>query len=273
MRCASEKPPRPGRSTDRDAGSHGRCEGRRRWCRGGTEARGQRDLRPHLRTIQGEGPSAGRRCAFVRLGGCNLSCRWCDTPYTWDWTGVGDTGVAHSPRTELHPMAWREVLEELSGYAVPLVVVSGGEPLSQQDRLLPLLRALTATGHSVEVETNGTIEPLSELAALGVRFNVSPKLAHSGDPAARRLVPRALTALAAVPGTAFKFVCRSPEDLAEVADVVERHGTTPVWVMPEGRTPDELSLRLAALGDAVIARGWNLTTRLHVAVWGDRRGK
>ncbi|CDR13096.1 hypothetical protein [Streptomyces iranensis] len=106
-----------------------------------------------------------------------------------------------------------------------------------------------------------------------MRFNVSPKPAHSGDPAARRLAPRALTALAAVPGTAFEFVCRSPEDLAEVADVVERHGTAPVWVMSEGQTPDELSLRPAALGDAVIARGWNLTTRLHVAVWGDRRGK
>lgn len=105
-----------------------------------------------------------------------------------------------------------------------------------------------------------------------MRFNVSPKLAHSGDPEARRLVPESLAALAAVPGTAFKFVCRSAADLDEVADVVDRYGTTPVWVMPEGQTPEDVQRHLTALGDAVVERGWNLTTRMHVAVWGDRRG-
>ncbi|MFC9426057.1 MULTISPECIES: 7-carboxy-7-deazaguanine synthase QueE [unclassified Streptomyces] len=222
--------------------------------------------------MQGEGPSAGRRCAFVRLGGCNLSCRWCDTPYTWDWTGVGDTGVAHDPRRELTAVPVSEVLERLLGYDVPLIVVSGGEPLSQQKRLLPLLRELTARGKAVEIETNGTVVPGREVIGLGVRFNVSPKLAHSGDPESRRLVPRALRAFAEVPGTAFKFVCRTPDDLEEVASVVERFGTRPVWIMPEGQVPADVGRHLAALGDAVVSRGWNLTTRLHVAVWGDRRG-
>ncbi|WP_254406885.1 7-carboxy-7-deazaguanine synthase QueE [Streptomyces sp. GMY02] len=208
----------------------------------------------------------------MRLGGCNLSCRWCDTPYTWDWTGVGDTGRAYVPHEELHPMPWQEVYERLRAYEVPLVVVSGGEPLSQQTRLLPLLRALTAAGHRIEIESNGTVVPRPELAATGVRFNVSPKLSHSGDREERRLVPEALAALAALPGTAFKFVCRTTADLDEVAAIVARHGTTPVWIMPEGRTPDEVSRHLAALGDDVIARGWNLTTRMHVALWGDRRG-
>ncbi|MCE4942270.1 MULTISPECIES: 7-carboxy-7-deazaguanine synthase QueE [Streptomyces] len=222
--------------------------------------------------MQGEGPSAGQRCAFVRLGGCNLSCRWCDTPYTWDWTGVGDSGVAYDPKRELRPMPWTDVLRALLAYEVPLIVVSGGEPLSQQRRLLPLLGALTEAGRKVEIETNGTVVPQDDLVALGVRFNVSPKLSHSGDPQARRIVPDALRAFAAVPGTAFKFVCRTTSDLDEVAQLVDRYGTRPVWIMPEGQVPAEVGQHLSALGDDVVARGWNLTTRLHVAVWGDRRG-
>jgi 7-carboxy-7-deazaguanine synthase len=208
----------------------------------------------------------------VRLGGCNLACRWCDTPYTWDWSGEADTGVAHDPRAELHPMPWREVLRRLTACAVPLVVVSGGEPLNQQDRMLPLMRALTRSGHRIEIETNGTVAPRTAIGDLGVRFNVSPKLAHSGMREERRIVPAVLGSFAAMPAATFKFVCRTPDDLDEVGAIVDRFGITSVWIMPEGRTPAELARRLRVLGDEVIARGWNLTTRLHVAVWGNRRG-
>ncbi|MFJ2211772.1 7-carboxy-7-deazaguanine synthase QueE [Streptomyces sp. NPDC101062] len=224
-----------------------------------------------MRTVQGEGPSLGSRCAFVRLGGCNLGCTWCDTPYTWDWKGTGDSGTAWDPRAELHAMPWREVAERLRAFEVPLVVVSGGEPLNQQRRLVPLLRDLSASGHAVEIETNGTVVPSPEVSET-VRFNVSPKLAHCGEPEGRRIVPEALAALAALPGTAFKFVCRGPEDLDEVAALTGHLGEAPVWIMPAARSRDELEHTLASLGDAVVARGWNLTTRLHIAVWGNRRG-
>ncbi|GAA0979690.1 hypothetical protein GCM10009551_019990 [Nocardiopsis tropica] len=133
------------------------------------------------------------------------------------------------------------------------------------------MRDLRDSGHDVEIETNGTIAPDARLAELA-RFNVSPKLAHSGDPLRKRIVGRALEALAAVPGTAFKFVCRTEADLAEVGAVVERYGIGSVWVMPEGRTQDALDRSLAQIRDPVLARGWNLTTRLHITLWGDRRG-
>ncbi len=149
--------------------------------------------------------------------------------------------------------------------------MSGGEPLNQQARLRPLVRDLRDSGHDIEVETNGTIIPEPRLAEL-VRFNVSPKLAHSGDPEDRRIVGPALAALAAVPGTAFKFVCRTEADLDEVGALVERYGIGPVWVMPEGRTRAALDRSLVRLRDPVMARGWNLTTRLHIMLWGDRRG-
>jgi len=222
--------------------------------------------------VQGEGPSTGQHCAFLRLGGCNLSCRWCDTPYTWDWTGIGDSGIAYDPRRELTAMDTGNVLEKLLAYDVPMIVISGGEPLNQQARLVPLVSELRAAGKRVEVETNGTIAPDAAIVSTGVRFNVSPKLAHSGDPFERRVVPEALRALARIPGTAFKFVCRDEGDLDEVASMVDEHGCSPVWIMPEGRTTREVQSHLGTLADAVVARGWNVTSRLHITIWGERRG-
>ncbi|CDR13048.1 hypothetical protein GCM10022420_088040 [Streptomyces iranensis] len=168
-------------------------------------------------------------------------------------------------------MSWTDVLRQLRGYEVPLIVVSGGEPLSQQSRLMPLLRSLRESGCRIEIETNGTVVPVPEIAELAV-CNVSPKLSHSGDPESRRIVPAALTALAEMPGTAFKFVCCSSADLDEVDRLVQRIGPIPVWIMPEARNQRDLDRNLRAISDEVIARGWNLTTRLHIAAWGDRRG-
>ncbi|MFE4667816.1 7-carboxy-7-deazaguanine synthase QueE [Streptomyces sp. NPDC056716] len=223
-------------------------------------------------TVQGEGRSMGRRCAFLRLGGCNLSCTWCDTPYTWDWTGASDSGVTYDPRQELHRRPVREVAGELLAFGVGLIVISGGEPLGQQKRLIPLVESLTAHGLDIEIETNGTHAADPALVAAGVRFNVSPKLAHSGDSAGRRIVPAALRSLAATDGTTFKFVCRDIGDLDEVAGLVEEFGLGSVWIMPKGRTGAEVDRHMAALADEVIARGWNLTTRLHTLLWGDTRG-
>lgn len=168
-------------------------------------------------------------------------------------------------------MPYPEIRDRLTAYNVPLIVISGGEPLSQQTRLYPLVRELHGSGHDIEIETNGTIIPEPDLASL-VRFNVSPKLRHSGDPESKRIVARALEVLATLPGAAFKFVCRTLADLDEVGALVEQYGIGSVWVMPQGRNREELDQTLAVLSDATISRGWNLTTRLHIMVWGDRRG-
>jgi len=222
-------------------------------------------------TVQGEGRSMGRRCAFLRLGGCNLSCHWCDTPYTWDWKGESASGVKYDPKVELHRRTVSSVAEELLAFGVDMVVISGGEPLGQQKRLVPLIDLLTRHGVEIEVETNGTHAALPELVDAGVRFNVSPKLAHSGDSEARRIVPSALASLAKTPETMFKFVCRDTDDLDEVADLVTRFDLGSVWIMPEGQSGDEIGKHMENLADAVVDRGWNLTTRLHTLVWGKKR--
>lgn len=208
----------------------------------------------------------------MRLGGCNLTCRWCDTPYTWDWRGTSDAGIAYDPRKELHPRSIASVADEVSGLGVDLVVISGGEPLGQQFRLVPLVERLTKRGMEVEIETNGTHAPHQALVAAGVRFNVSPKLAHSGVHTDRRIRPDALRSLVGTPGAAFKFVCRDLADLDEVGDLVRRFAIDPVWIMPEGQSAEHVNEHVQNLVAAVIERGWNLTTRLHILIWGQERG-
>jgi organic radical activating enzyme len=156
---------------------------------------------------------------------------------------------------------------------VDLTVVTGGEPLDQQRALIPLVEQLTEAGNRVEIETNGTVVPVDELLDdTMIRFNVSPKLAHASDPLERRIRPAALRTLSGNPGTAFKFVCRDLADLDEVADLVDELELRSVWIMPEGQTAEQINRRLAELADEVVRRGWNLSTRLHVLAWGDKRG-
>jgi 7-carboxy-7-deazaguanine synthase len=224
-------------------------------------------------TFQGEGFSLGRRAAFVRLGRCNLDCgngpgaTWaCDTPYTWDWERYDRTA-------ELSVVTVDEVVARIVAMGVDRVVVTGGEPLVQQRRLVPLLAAARERGWAVEIETNGTIAPLPEVAALVERLNVSPKTANSGVPAERALRPRALEALRDTGRAVFKFVVADAAELDDVAKVVDEYQLSPVMVMPAGTTSADILDRGRKLADPVLARGWHLTTRLHVLLWGDERGR
>jgi 7-cyano-7-deazaguanosine (preQ0) biosynthesis protein QueE len=217
-------------------------------------------------TLQGEGPSVGQRALFVRLSGCNLDCTWCDTPYTWDWTRFVEAEQSHAA---LVP----EVLDWVLARHADLVVITGGEPLIQQRRLLPLVAALRAAGRSVEVETNGTIAPSQELAGQVSRFNVSPKLAGSGVPVDRRIRPAALAALRDTSKAIFKFVIAAAGDVEELVALQAQHRLAPVWVMPEGTAPQVVADGLRALVEPALLHGWNLTPRLHVLLWGDQRGR
>lgn len=217
-------------------------------------------------TFQGEGPSAGRRAGFVRLGRCNLDCRWCDTPYTWDWQ-------RYDPAAELRREPVADIVERLAAMAPEIVVVTGGEPLLQARRLVPLLEACRDRGWPVEVETNGTRAPDPALVSLVARWNVSPKLANSGVAAGVRIRPDALAALLATGRAVFKFVVTGEGDLDEVAALVADHHLEPVWLMPEGTDAATVLDRLRRLADPALARGWNVTPRLHVLLWGDERGR
>jgi 7-carboxy-7-deazaguanine synthase len=215
-------------------------------------------------TVQGEGPSIGRRCGFVRLGRCNQACTFCDTPYTWDWDRF-------DPAVELNEMAVDDVLSQLDAMDVDMVVVTGGEPLLQQRGVEALLGAVKERGWRVEIETAGTIAP-TMADGLVDQWNVSPKLANSGNPFERRYKPDVLSAFQATGRAVFKFVVCEPSDLDEVDAMVEECALGDVWIMPEGIDAATLERRSRQLAEDVIKRGWNLTTRLHILIWGDRRG-
>lgn len=227
-------------------------------------------------TIQGEGLSAGVPAMFLRLGGCNLDCIWCDTPYTWDW--AGRTGRVYDPGVELHKLDPAHVARRLELGGCPLVVVTGGEPLLQQEALIELITVLDPALR-IEVETNGTLTPALRLAARVDHFNVSPKLAGAGLSSRKRPIrPEALAAfraLARLGQATFKFVIAAEGDVDEVAWLVDEHDLPPasVMLMAEGKTALAQGLHLRAVVEAAIARGWRVTPRLHVEVWGDERGR
>jgi 7-carboxy-7-deazaguanine synthase len=215
-------------------------------------------------TLQGEGPSAGRRAGFVRLGRCSLNCSWCDTPYSWDWK-------RYDPAAELRELPVGVVAASIEAMDVPMVVVTGGEPLLQQRAVVELLRLLPGLG--IEVETNGIHVAEADLVEHVDRFNVSPKLANAGIERSRRYKPDVLRAFQATGKATFKFVACEPSDLEEIDAIVADCDLTDVWVMPEGTDAPVLVARGQRLADAVVARGWQLTPRLHILLWGDERGR
>jgi 7-carboxy-7-deazaguanine synthase len=217
-------------------------------------------------TFQGEGPSVGRRAVFIRLSGCPVRCSWCDEPQTWDWSRF-DRQAEHRPMTTGQLCAW---VEEIPA---DLVVITGGEPLVQQQGLTELVSTLAGLGRRVEIETSGTITPVPALAASVSTFNVSPKLASSMVPYERRIRPQALAAFAASGKAVFKFVACGRCDLAEVADLEARFGLAPVWIMPQGMTAETVLAGMRDLADEVLRRGWHLTGRMHVLLWGGARGR
>lgn len=217
-------------------------------------------------TVQGEGPYMGRRCVFVRLSRCDLSCDWCDTPYTWDWD-------RYNPKKEIHRRSTKDVADQVDKLDAETddagVVVSGGEPLLQRSRLVKLVDELQSRGRWVQLETNGRHAPPDGLHPL-TRIVASPKLANSGMDYDQRIVPKALDALREWPAS-FKFVVTGEPDLDEVDNLVAEFELEDVWIMPEGTTAGKVAA-IDAIAEQVIERGYNLSTRLHVTLWGSRRG-
>jgi 7-carboxy-7-deazaguanine synthase len=221
-------------------------------------------------TWQGEGPSLGRKCSFIRLGGCNLHCAWCDTPFTWD-------AARFDLREQITNRPVAEVVEQVESHGTSMVVVTGGEPLLHQHRpgWVALIRRLRDRGFRIEVETNGTRAPTAQTGNDVTEFNVSPKLAHAGDPEGLRINRAALTDLVRGGKAVFKFVVAEIAQLDEVAAICKLAGIPHgrVWIMPEGTDAATVTARARLLADPVLARGWNMTTRLHVLIWGDERGR
>ncbi|HSQ95545.1 MAG TPA: 7-carboxy-7-deazaguanine synthase QueE [Croceibacterium sp.] len=227
-------------------------------------------------SLQGEGPSQGKPCAFVRLSRCNLACVWCDTAYTWLFEGDNRphrSDQTYERKANQVTLTEEEVAARIVALGQPRLVVTGGEPLLQAPALARML-ALLPREIAIEFETNGTVAPPEALDRQVDQYNVSPKLAHSGNPAELALVPERLAHWAGEPRAAFKFVIAEPDDLAEVLALAERFAISRerVWLMAEGTDAATLHAREAWLAQLCLDNRLTLSKRLQIELYGDTRG-
>jgi 7-carboxy-7-deazaguanine synthase len=188
-------------------------------------------------SIQGESRRAGEPCVFVRLTACDLRCSWCDTPYAF---------------YEGSKRSLEEVTLEVSRYECPLVEITGGEPLLQED-VYPLMEQLIASGHTVMIETGGH-RSIARVPA-GVLKIVDVKCPGSGE--AHRNHWDNLDLVGAQDEV--KFVLKDRTDYEYARDVVARHDLA-------GRVGAVLFSPVHGVLDARILSEWVLADHLPVRV-------
>lgn len=214
-------------------------------------------------SLQGEGSLIGTPSFFIRTSGCNLRCSWCDTPYT-SWTPEGSE------------MSLDEICAELQRHPARHVVVTGGEPMIAPE-IVTLTTRLRALGMHITVETAGTVfKPVAcDL------MSISPKLANStpeGPWAAQherlRLQTDVLRKLMASYEYQLKFVIAAPEDLAELQSLAANLDAPAerIVLMAEGIEPGRLRERALWLAEICKSEGYRFSPRLHVDLYGNRRG-
>lgn len=219
-------------------------------------------------SIQGEGKLTGVPSWFVRLSGCNLRCVWCDTPYA-SWNPEGPTRTIE------------DLIDEARRSGVTHAVVTGGEPMIFPG-VEPLTRRLADLGMHVTLETAGTVFRLVAAHLM----SISPKLANSTPSEAvggawrirheeRRLnIPVLQQLIDSYPDHQLKFVVSSPGDFPEIEALLSQlRGWLPsdILLMPEGTAPPTPELKSLVAAEC-IKRNWRYCTRLHIDLYGNKRG-
>ncbi len=223
-------------------------------------------------SIQGEGALTGVPSVFVRTSGCNLRCRWCDTPYA-SWNPEGQV---FSPE---------DLFKKITAFAgAAHVVLTGGEPM-----LAPGVSALTQklknAGWHITIETAGTIAPGDVTCDLA---SLSPKLSDSTPSEeecgvgwvarheATRLQPQIIKEWILRGEYQLKFVVAKRHDLTEISDLLsELKLNVPahkILLMPEGTDSETLRTRGLEVAEWCKEKGYRLCDRLHVHLYGHTRG-
>jgi 7-carboxy-7-deazaguanine synthase len=228
-------------------------------------------------TIQGEGKYIGYPTTFVRLSMCNLRCAW-ENP-------DGSITKCDTPHTSFEP---EKVKYDVSTLAAQIhnekahhICISGGEPYFQKS-VTSLINQLHDMGHFVSLETNGTIYRESRADFI----SLSPKLgSSSADPTLgkrhdkNRINYDALEQFILNHDYQFKFVLNSDEDYKEIQDIrlnlLDRTGidiNDKIWLMPQGITTEQFDAKLLDMAEICKKNGWHLTDRLHIRIWGQKKG-
>lgn len=216
-------------------------------------------------SVQGEGRFAGTPSVFVRTSGCNLRCWFCDTPYT-SWHPEGS--------------AWNveRLLDQIIRYECPHVVLTGGEPMLQPEVVL-LAQELSSRGAFITIETAGTVD----LPVVANLMSISPKLRNStpsGDEwerrhEQRRHSPEVIRRLISEYDYQLKFVIDQPHDTLEVEQWLREFPEVKspnIYLMPQATTAETLQSKSVWVRNDAMEHGWQFSPRLHVELFGARRG-
>ena len=220
-----------------------------------------------FKSIQGEGPNFGKPAIFLRTAQCNLKCTWCDTKYTWDWKN-------YDFQKEVKEMTIDEVKDAILDLEIKHLVITGGEPLLQQDDLADLLSFLKPDFY-VEVETNCTILPNKMLTDLIDQWNVSPKTKNSGNPLELCENNECYCFFANQENCFFKYVVENESDIPEIKKFVTKYNIPEnrVQLMTQASTKEEISMKEKSISELAKLHNFSFSPRLHVAMWGSQRGK
>lgn len=219
-------------------------------------------------SIQGEGPSIGTPAFFIRLAGCPVNCKYCDTGYSWS--------EEKAERVSAEGI-YKRFKEAQDKYYIPLVVITGGEPMKYP--LDDLMELLIGEGIDIEIETSCYYPlpsnqgcPPAWVLAENVFFICSPKLPSSGSPHWQKTLDNIPDYIPFA--RAFKFVCADQIDVGYAKDIKEHYAIHrhQVYLMPEAQTREELNDRSEFLVEACKESGVNFSTRLHIQLWGKKRG-
>jgi 7-carboxy-7-deazaguanine synthase len=215
-------------------------------------------------SVQGEGSLVGVPSIFVRTSGCNLRCSWCDTPYT-SWNPEGED------------LSVEQILRRADPFrAARHVVLTGGEPMIAPG-IVELSERFRELGLHITVETAGTV--FAPVAC--DLMSISPKLANSTPEGVFRAQherlrhqPDILRRLMSAYDYQLKFVIADSTDIPEVAELVSLLEAPPhkVILMPEGTAVDVLEQRGAWIAEICKQRGYRFSPRLHIHLYGNRRG-
>ena len=217
-------------------------------------------------TIQGEGRYLGVPSVFFRTSYCNLRCSWCDTPYT-SWT------------PENKQITIEDAFKQIMEFDCTHVVITGGEPFVQLKELEALCRLLHNEDRYITIETNATI-----YGDVDAQFiSMSPKLRnsnpekenkHFNNHSAKRINAKVIELFYKFYDCQIKFVVDNPSDMVEIDRIQRPLGIPPssIVLMPQGITAEELRPKQEWLIEICKEHGYTYSPRLHVDIWGNKRG-
>jgi 7-carboxy-7-deazaguanine synthase len=222
-------------------------------------------------SIQGEGRLTGVPSVFIRTSGCNLRCKWCDTPYA-SWKPEGEN------------LSIADILSKIAAHPARHIVLTGGEPMIAPG-IHELADALRATNYHITIETAGTIPRAGIACDLA---SISPKLSNSTpspeqiDAAwitrheSTRTRPDILRDWVSFDAYQLKFVYSGPRDLDEIQKLISDIGTpiapSDILLMPEGINEKALAERQKELLEICLVNGYRFCDRLHIRLFGNSKG-